>query len=343
MEIIIHDKRPEKDFNTTTFSNYKKSEVIKTFIDSMNTQNVENALFWCVELLCSSRLKDIWDCFLLTMGKHVRSGNPKLPLYIAKRFVKFKEIIMNGYADNELEVRNSPDMRNLLAEIVLVLTFSPKKPSLQMMKISKKDDFSYDNLGHNLKADNMDWCKKVMRNEDPKEILLCLNEFAYHFYHNNLLKTCFWIDWLIDFDALCRKQKKPITVLERDFIKVDSKFMGDPIWLIWECLLQRSKDELNRECENIVESLIELFCIKYNFSQKRKRRYLLYLGIELFTENPSLAIPIVHQGDKIKTIIPQIGKFFSAIKKCEQRPDIISEKQRNLQKSIEKMKMMYDF
>mgnify|MGYP007000225675 len=93
----------------------------KTFIDCMNNQNIENSLFWCVELLCSGRLKDIWDAFLLTLGKHIRCGNPKLATYISLRFQKFKEILMNGYIDNELEVRNSPDMRTLLAEIVLVL------------------------------------------------------------------------------------------------------------------------------------------------------------------------------------------------------------------------------
>ena len=85
MEIIIHDKRPEKEFNTTTFSNYKKSDVIKTFIESINNQNIENALFWYTELLCSGRLKDLWDAFIITMGKHIRCGNPKLATYISVR------------------------------------------------------------------------------------------------------------------------------------------------------------------------------------------------------------------------------------------------------------------
>ena len=339
MEIIIHDKRPEKEFNTTTFSNYKKSEVLKTFIVCMNNQNIENALFWCVELLCSGRLKDIWDAFLLTLGKHIRCGNPKLATYISLRFQKFKEILMNGYADNELEVRNSPDMRKLLAEIVLVLSYSPKKPSLQMLKINKKEDFSFQILGNNLKADNMEWCKKVMGQDDPKEILLCINEFTYHFYNNNLLRACYWVDWLIDFDALCRKQKKPIEIVVRDFVKVEDKFKGDPVWLLWQVFLGRCRGEE----ESIVTSLLDLFSIRYNFSQKRKRKYLLYLGIELFTESPSLSIPSIHHSDKIKTILPQVSKFYKAIKKYEQRPEIISDKQKNLQKSIDKMKMVFDY
>lgn len=343
MEIIIHDKRPEKFFNTTTFSNFKKGEVVKTLLEAIISQQIENALFWSIELLCSGRLKDLWECFLIIIGKHIRCGNPKLSTYIASRFNRFKEILMNGYADNEMEVRNSTDMRKLLGEIVLVLTFSPKKPALQMLKIDKKTDFSFNKLGEYLKADNMNWCKKGMKENDPQEIILGINEFAFHFYKNNLLRSCYWIDWIIDFDALCRKQKKPITVTERDFIKVDPKFIGDPIWIIWEIILGRSKNSTYKEQEKIILSLLELFCIKYNFSQKRKRKYLIYLGIELFTEDPSFSIPIVHNIDKIKIIMPQLGKFYNSIKKYEQKPDIISDKQYNLQKSIDKMKMVFDF
>jgi len=195
MEIIIYDNRPDKEFNTTTFSNYKKSDVIKALIKSINTQDVENSVFWSVELLCSGRLKDLWDIYLQAMGKYIRSGNPKLAIYISTRFDKFKDIIMNGYSDNEIEVRSSIEMRKLIAEITLVLCFSPKKPALEMLKINKKTDFSFDILGKQLKADSMLWCKKVMIDDDPNEIILAINEFSYHLNKKNLLKSCYWVDW----------------------------------------------------------------------------------------------------------------------------------------------------
>lgn len=341
MEIIIHDTRPEKDFNTTTFSNFKKSEVTKVFVETINDQNVEAALSWCTELLCSGRLKDIWDCFLLALGKHIRCGNPKLSIYLASRFDKFKEIINNGYSQLEIEVRNSPDMRKLLSEITLVLCYSPKKPSLQMLKVNKAEDYSFDKIGSNLKADNTDWCKKVLHDEDPSEIILAVNEFAYHLSKKNLLRCCYWIDWMIDFDALCRKQKKPIVVKERDVVTVEAKFMGDPIWIIWELLLIELKNDKAKT--KIINCILQLFCLRYNFSQKKKRRFLIYMAVELYTENIDMTINMIHQSEKIKTIIPQISKFYKSIKKFEQRPTVTSDKQRNLMKSIDKMKLLYDY
>ena len=342
MEIIIHDKRPEKDFNNATFSDFKRSEVTKALTECINKQEVESALAWCVELLCSGRLKDIWDCFLLAMGKHIRGGNPKLPIYMSTRFDKFKKIISIGYGDCELELRNCEEMRKLLAEITLVLCYSPKKPPLQMLKVKKGEDYSLDKLGSNLKADNMDWCKKVMVEEDPMEILLPVNEFAYHFNKKNLLQCCYWVDWMIDFDALCRKQKKPIVIKDREFAVVNEKFMGDPVWLFWELLLKEGELCSDAWKGKIIKSLIELFCLKYNFSQKRKRRHLIYLGIEIFTETLDMNASMIHQSEKIKAVMPQIDKFYKAIKKYEQQPDVLSDKQRNLAKSINKMKMVFN-
>lgn len=340
MEIIIYDNRPYKDFNTTTFSNYKKNEVIKAMSTALNDQDIENALFWSTELLCSTRLKDIWDIYLEIIGKNIRFGNPKLPIYIATKFNKFKDIIMNGYSDNEMEVRNSKDMRILIAEITTILCFSPKKPALQMLKIDKKTDFSFEYLSKHLKADTMEWGKINLHKEDPNEIVMAINEFAYHLTKKNLLKCCYWVDWLIDFDMICHKQKKPIKVKKRDFVSVDEKYKGDPIWILWDILLTQSKKK--NQTQQIIQSLIALFSIKYNHQQKKKRRYLLYFAIELYTDDVNINVPILYHVDKIKTILPQIGKFYQAIKKFECSPTIISDKQHNLQKSIGKMNILYN-
>jgi hypothetical protein len=340
MEIIIYDNRPYKEFNTATFSNYKKNEVVKAMMTSMNNQDIEGALFWSTELLCSGRLKDIWDIYLEIIGKNIRCGNPKMPIYIAKKFNNFKDIIMNGYSEDELEVRNSKEMRILIAEVTLVLCYSPKKPALQMLKIDKKNDFSYQILGKQLKADTMDWSKKFLYDEDPNEIVMAINEFVFHLNKKNLLKCCYWVDWLIEFDALCHKQKKPIVVKKRDFVTVDDKFKTDPIWILWDILLiEHSK---NSEKHMIIKSLIELFSIKYNLSQKRKRRHLLYFAIELYTDDITMSLPILHHSGKIKAVLGQIGKFYQAIKKYEERPDVSSDKVNNLQKSIGKMNILYN-
>ena len=340
MEILIHDKRGYKEFNTLTFSNYKKNEVLKALILSINKSDIETALYWSVELICSGKLKDLWDCILLIMSKHIHLGNPKLPIYISLRFNKFKEIIQNGYVENELELRNSQAMRDLFAEIIGIICFSLKKPCFELIQINKKEDFTMSLLGDKLKADTMEWSQMVFKKEDPNEILVAINEFAYHLNKKHLLRCCYWCEWLMELDAQCRKDKKPIHIDKRDFPIVEDKYQSDPIWLIWEILLKLSKN--NNINNKIIQALLELFCIKYNFAQKKKRRYILYFAIEIYTEPFDNTIAIIANNDKINNIKKQINKVYRAIKQNEQQPTIISDKQVNLNKTLEKMKLLYD-
>jgi hypothetical protein len=340
MEIIIYDKRGYQEFNTITFSGYKKNDVSKALIDTINKQDIENALLWSTELLCSGKLKEFWDCILLVMSKNIHVGNPKLPIYIAKRFIKFKEIIQNGYTQDELQVRNSNDMRLLVAEIVCVLCYSPKKPSFEQIKLNKTEDFKMSLIGSKLKADSMEWYKKIFKENDPKEIIVAINEFGFHLYKKNLLKCCYWIEWLIEYDLLCRKEKKPIIIEQREFINVDNKYTSDPIWLVWDFLFLVCKADTIKL--KIVQSLLELFCIKYNFSQKKKRRYLLYFAVEIYTELFDTSISIIKNSEQIKKIKTQINNFYKSIKQYEQAPEIINESQANLNRTLNKMNILYN-
>ena len=53
-------------------------------------------------------------------------------------------------------------------------------------------------------------------------------------------------------------------------------------------------------------------------------------------------IPIVRDTDKINHIKKQVGKLYLAIKKNEIQPDVISDKERNMNNTIEKMKLLYN-
>lgn len=340
MGVIIHDKREGKDFTSLTFSGYKKTEVIKEFIKCLNKPDIENALLWSVELICTGKIKDLWDTILLVMSKNIHIGNPKLPIYLAKRFESFRDIVQNGYLDNELELRNSHSLRELFAEIIIVICYSSKKPAFEATKVNRKDDFSLELMGPKLKADTVDYCKIVFREKDPNQILLPINEFAFHLKRKNMVLCCYWAEWLIEYDAICRKNKLPIEIQPRDFIRCDDKFKTDSIWMIWELMLD-FVPKLNAK-HTILQALLELFCLKYNFAQKKKRRYLLYFAIEMCTELTDLTIPIIRDSEKVKHIKNQIEKLYLAIQKYEQRPEVIYDKQKNLNNSLAKMKMLYN-
>ena len=286
----INDKRDSKNFRGISFSKFKKTEVKKEFLKSIINSKIEQSCYWMAELICAGHYNDIWDLILNTISKNIHLGNPKLPIYIELRFNDFKNIVNNGYVGNELKLRNNKKIRRLFGEIICIMCLSRKKLAFSNIKISN-EDYKTTNISYKLKADNISYGQRVYKNEDPKELFIAINEFAYNLSNNsnNLQQACYWLEWMIGFEALCFKETKQKKFAGRRNMPVEAKMQKDTIWILWEIILFEAKDR-NNVIYKIVNSLLNLFCIKYSPGCKKKRRNIMYFAISLITEKPDLNI-----------------------------------------------------
>ena len=152
----ITDIRPAKEFRQTSLSNYKKSDVKKSLITCISNKKIEESCYWSAELICAGHFIDVWEIILLYTSNHIHLGNPKLPIYLQTRYEAFKEIVMNGYVDNELKMRNNDKIRKLFAEIIAILCQSRKKHPFSKVKFDK-NDFIMTNLSEKLKSPNVSY------------------------------------------------------------------------------------------------------------------------------------------------------------------------------------------
>ena len=86
--IEINDIRSSSEFKGYSFSNYKKSEVKKQFIESMLSKKIEPACYWCSELLCAGHFTELWEIILYYTAKYIHLGNPKI--------VRFEDSVFTG-------------------------------------------------------------------------------------------------------------------------------------------------------------------------------------------------------------------------------------------------------
>ena len=121
----ISDIRVPKDFTKTTFSGYKKSDVVKALDRCLVSGSVERACFWAAELVCSGRFLDIWETLMVTYSQNCFSSAPKIAMVLSELLTSFGSLANGQYSGNELELRNVDHVRTLVAQAVASVAAAP--------------------------------------------------------------------------------------------------------------------------------------------------------------------------------------------------------------------------
>ena len=340
----ITDRRTIKEFKGITFSKYKKTDAKKELLNHLSNGKIEQACYWAGEFICAAHFIDLWDILLHFSSKKIHLGNPKLPIYLDLRLAHFKSIVNGGYQNNPLKLRNSEKIRKLFAEIICVLCLSKKKNTLDNIKIDK-NDFNITKITYKLTADTINYAHRIFQEEDPKELFIALNEFAWNITvdKRNSNDACYWLEWISGFEDIYKKEKKRYLGGRRN-MPVHHSFQKDIIWMIWECLLLESKKR-SKGMLKIMRALLNLFCLKYTLGTRRKRKYLIYYGINLLTEPLDNKIKLITNEQTIHSVLSKINVIYKQIKKNEIKPDTDylfnnSITNTNLEKTIKRLDTM---
>lgn len=353
-ENLINDIRTE--FRNITFSNFQKSKVKKELLNSMYNSKIENSCYWAAELICAGHYLDLWDIIIFYYFSYIHIGNPKLAIYLNLRYNNFITILKNGYNTNILPMRNNLKIRKLFSEIICILCFSIKKHNINTIKLNKETDFDLINMSEKFKAPNTNYALNIIKEEDPKELFIPVNELVYSLVNKNIIDSCYWFEWIIEYESICKKKKQKSKCDLRDY--APKGFNHDFIWIIWDILFYYSNPNNENDLINnnnqehgilklkqkIINEMFSLFTIKYNNSHNRKRKHIIYFGFSLLIENIDFSKPILNNEEKINAIVQKINAIYKDIKKNEISPgtDYLFNnlKKSNLEKTIEKIEMI---
>lgn len=344
---IINDIR--NDFKNITFSKYQKSKARNELIDSIYNKKIENACYWCAEFICSGHFLYLWEILIFYYCKYIHIGNPKIAIYLNMRYNNFIEILNSGYSNNILQLRNNNKIRTIFSEIICILCLSHKKLQFENIKINKNNEFELICISEKLKAPNSEYIKSVFDKNDPQELFIPLNELMFNLKNKNITDSCYWLEWILEYDNLCKIKKHKLACESRSYAPTD--FRNDIIWIIWDIIYDCNNDnDFNLDnskkkiIKNIFDSLFSLFTIKYKSSIKKKRKFILYICFTILIENINFDTNISNNLNEIKNITENIDSIYKQIKKNEVSPktDYLFNglNKSNIEKTFEKMEIL---
>jgi hypothetical protein len=338
----ISDKRDLTAFRKITFSKFQKSKAKEELIKSLYNSKLENACYWSAEFICSGHFLELWDIFITYFCKYIHIGNPKMVLYLEMRYNNFIKIINNGYNDNILLLRNNAKIRQLFSEIVCVMALSNKKHIYKEIKIDKNTQYDLLELTDKFKAPSINYVQKIYLENDPKELFIPINELIYNLESDNIVETCYWYEWILNYEIILKKKKIKCKAEGRSYAPKD--YYHDIIWIIWDIIYYYVNLKKNNIMSKIIDSLFKLFCIKFNPSFKRKRKNIIYFAFTILIEKVNLNENIIKEHEIISKFSSNIDLIYKQIKKNEEslRTDYLFHNlnKSNIEKTIEKIDIL---
>ena len=311
---MISDTRNTDSFKTSTFSNYKLTDVKHRLIHSLQVSDIQASCYWSVELVCSNHFERIWDIILYFYSTYINISNPKGIAYIDNRFKAFKKIYETN--DNPFELRNHQQIRMIFCEIMAMLCLSDKVCVMNYVDVPK-DDYNMTLIHTKYKSNSDDYITPYYREDDPKHMMSFFNEFVFNLEIRNCFRAYYWLEFILGYEKILLKYREKSLSGVRSLVQLPSSYSKDIIWIVWEIIIKRA-EERGAIYKTLATSALSLFSIKYSPSSKQSKKYLVYYAISLLTNNIDMNIPIFNGDMDMEVIMENTNQIYKQLIKIQQ-------------------------
>ena len=324
-------RRDKKKQPQMTYSGFRKSQVLSSLIKEIKENHLMTACHRCVELHISQCIPQLLHKLICFMGKSINLCNPRLPEYLWKR-IRYLTKLIELYIESE----NIQSIRNVLCEIICVLTFSPKKPTETILKLSLTE-LQKNNIMEHCRAPAT-WSCPIWHQDDPPFLENAIKEFSWgvtHLYNQSMSAfdhSFFWLSVLFFLNKQTKqKTKQPIECRARIIPNIEIKHLTSYIWLVWLILLHEAKvREQNNSRYHLlhkhIESLFHLFCYEFKLSYLSTRFSLVIQATKVLCNYKPLSYQtsVYFEYELTMKTVLHINHLYYELNKSPINPDDVS-------------------
>jgi len=289
-EFLINDTRDTRDFIKQSFSGYAIKDVVDVLNKSLMNCKIEESVNWSIELLLSGQTERLWEKIFSISLKNININNPKLPMFLFKRYSKFVSLklkysgaVKSNNVVGFLSLRNSQAVRNMICEVCITICNSTKLKAISLPKI-KETDFDLSYLKTRLVATEANIVGNKLKYGDPEEIRIPLNEFNFCIKTRKWELAVYWLAWTLEWERRNTKRDKHYICGVRKIDSVDEKYYTDIVWIIWEILIKEANGLNSDDASNQIFALFKLYKFDFKATKKSKRVFFIVYAIKYFTE-----------------------------------------------------------
>jgi hypothetical protein len=310
---MIEDSRTVVDFQKFTFSGHLRTHVFKVLNENIKLGHADYTCYWILELMCSGLIHSCWNTLFLSAAQHINRGAPQTFLYLTRMYERFAPVEQQYSVMTMTDIRNNSEARQILCEVgaSLALTRKAKLPPLPVIKPSH--DFSPLVIQENLKAPSNSYARTIMKQEDPMELYVPINEFAYCLRSEtrDSIRALYWVSWILKYSAKYKEDNKTYLLCAyRSNEYVEEKFLRSPIWILWSVILENKND--------IIEALYKMYCLRWVQGDLKKRLPFLITAIIFVCESNALDTSLVPKNiGQVQDIVQNIPEWLEAIKQTK--------------------------
>ena len=310
---MIEDSRTVVDFQKFTFSGHLRTHVFKVLDENIKLGHADYTCYWILELMCSGLIHSCWNTLFLSAAQHINRGAPQVFLYLTRMYERFAPVEQQYSVMTMTDIRNNSEARQILCEVgaSLALTRKAKLPSLPTIK--PPHDFSPVVIQENLKAPSNSYARTIMKQEDPMELYVPINEFAYCLKSEtrDSIRAIYWVAWILKYASKYKEDQKTYLICAyRSNEYVEEKFLRSPIWILWAVILENKND--------IIEALYKMYCLRWSQGDLKKRLPFLITAIIFVCESNALDNSLVPKNiGQVQDIVQNIPEWLEAIKQTK--------------------------